>query len=166
MNTRCSENMSKSDLQSSGVREKVLDKSSNDGGADDRKRDINDIFEDIALSEERICDDAYEKGFADGEVAGNVDGYHLGFHRGADIGSELGYYYGVLGEQKKALASHPERMVKAVDVCLELIDAFPRTNDEHVDIFAEIDKIRASYRKACALLKISSKYPGASKLSF
>lgn len=154
--------MSKSDSQSGSVQETVLNKSS----LDDAKRDINDIFDDIALSEERISDEAYQDGYSEGELAGNVDGYHLGFHRGADIGSELGYYYGILSEQKEELSTSTERTVKAVENCLELIDAYPRINDEHVDIFGELEKIRSLYRKTCALLKISSKYPGANKLSF
>lgn len=158
--------MSKLDSQSVSAREKFLDKSLNDCG-NDSERDINDIFDDIALSEERISDESYQEGFNDGESTGNVDGYHLGFHRGADIGSELGYYYGVLSIQKVALTtSSTERTIKAVETCLQLIDAYPRSNDEHVDIFAELEKIRSLYRKTCALLKIASKYPGANKLSF
>lgn len=152
--------MSESSVQSGSVQEKAID------GSGESERDINDIFNDIALSEERISDEAYQEGFNEGELAGNIDGYHLGFHRGADIGSELGYYHGILSEQKGLLATSSERAVKAVESCLELIDAYPRTNDEHVDIFAELEKIRSLYRKTCALLKISSKYPGANKLSF
>lgn len=154
--------MSTLDSQSGSVQEIVLRKSS----IIDATRDINDIFDDIALSEERISDEAYQEGYSEGELTGNIDGYHLGFHRGADIGSELGYYYGILSEQKKDSTTSSERTVKAIENCLELIDTYPRINDEHIDIFVELEKIRSLYRKTCALLKISSKYPGANKLSF
>lgn len=159
--------MSELDPQLGGTQEKVLENlPTTDAGNCDSERDINDIFNDIALSEERISDEAYQEGFGEGELAGNIDGYHLGFHRGADIGTELGYYYGILSVQRKESTTFTERAIKAVDACMGLIDSYPRTNDEHVDLFAELEKIRSQYRKTCALLKISSKYPGANKLSF
>lgn len=128
-------------------------------------RDINDIFDDIALSEEKISELGYQKGYRDGELAGNTDGYHLGYHRGAELGSELGYYYGVLSKYSKK-KSNSERINKAIDTCLSLIDTFPRTNDETIDILALADTIRAHYRKSCALLKINGKYPEADQLTF
>lgn len=157
--------MSTSSSQTGCVQEKVLDNPSIDCSGDSEP-DINDIFIDIALSEERISHEAYQEGFSEGVLAGNIDGYHFGFHRGADIGYELGYYYGVLSEHKKNWTKSTERLVNTVEACLKLIDAYPRTNDANVDIFAELDKIRSLYRKTCALLKISSKYTGANKLSF
>lgn len=155
-------------MQSGSAEEKSPDKSLPiSGDAVNSERDINDVFDDIALSEERIKGEAYDEGFCAGELEGSVDGYHLGFHRGTDIGRELGYYNGILtGHNKTNQTTHSERTVTAVETCLRLIDNYPRTNDEHVDIFEELEKIRSQYRKACALLKISSKYPEANKLSF
>lgn len=127
-------------------------------------RDINDIFDEIALSEERINAEGYQKGLADGKAVGNTDGYHLGYHRGAELGAELGYYYGVL----KAHSSerNTERQQRSIDTVLKLIDDFPRTNDEQSDILGLADSIRAQYRKACAILKINGKYPETDQLSF
>lgn len=129
--------------------------------------DINDIFDKIAFCEDRKNAEGYGKGIADGTLAGNTDGYHLGYHRGAELGAELGYYYGTLqayahSERNKI----PDRQQKSIESVLKLIENFPRTNDDQVDIFHLADNIRAQYRKACTILKISGKYPDSDQLSF
>ncbi|XP_055312829.1 protein LTO1 homolog [Sitodiplosis mosellana] len=128
-------------------------------------RDINDIFDDIALSEERINEESYQKGLTDGQSIGNTDGYHLGYHRGAELGAELGYYYGVLQSYANR-EQNTERQQKSIDLVLNLIGEFPRTNDEEADILRLADTIRAQYRKTCAILKINGKYPESDQLSF
>lgn len=128
-------------------------------------RDINDIFDDIALCEDRINEDGYQKGLAEGKSIGNTDGYHLGYHRGAELGAELGYYYGILQIHSNC-SENSERQQRAIESVLKLIDNFPRTNDDQVDIIELANNIRAQYRKACAILKISSKYPDSDQLSF
>lgn len=128
-------------------------------------RDVNDIFDDIALSEDRINEKGYQKGFADGKSIGNTDGYHLGYHRGAEIGAELGYYYGILSSYSNR-DTNTEKQQNSIDAVLTSIDKFPRTNDEKVDILGLADQIRALYRKACAILKINGKFPEADTLTF
>lgn len=129
------------------------------------ERDINDIFDDITLTEERINEQGYEKGLLEGKESGNIDGYHLGYHRGAELGAELGFYHSTLNNQLKS--SNPSERLKAtIQKVLDLIDQFPQTNDEHIDILELADAIRAHYRKACAILKISGKFPEAEQLSF
>lgn len=128
-------------------------------------RDINDIFDDIALSEVRINEEGYQKGLTDGKLIGNTDGYHLGYHRGAELGAELGYYYGVLQSYVNS-EKNTERQQKSIDTVLKLVTEFPCTNDEQADILGLADTIRAQYRKACAILKINGKYPESDQLSF
>lgn len=128
-------------------------------------RDINDIFDDIVLSEERINEEAYEKGLLEGKVSGNTDGYHLGYHRGAELGAELGFYYGTLDEYRRSTSVNDRQKV-TIEKVLDLINQFPRTNDEHVDIIGLADNIRAQYRKACAILKINGKFPESDQLNF
>lgn len=128
-------------------------------------QDINDIFDDIALCEDRLNEEGYQKGFEAGKSIGNTDGYHLGYHRGAELGSELGYYYGLL--QSHSNSEHnTDRQQKSIEIVLKLIDDFPRTNDEQADILGLADSIRAQYRKTCAILKINGKYPESDNLSF
>lgn len=125
-------------------------------------RDINEVFDEITLTEDRINVQSYEKGYKDGVESGNTEGYHLGYHRGSEIGAELGYYFGVLS----AVKTESQRNKKLIDSCLELIQKFPHTNDENCDIFREIDHLRATYRKTCAQLKINGKFSETDCLSF
>lgn len=132
------------------------------------EKDINDAFDDILLSEERLNQQGYEEGFIQGKKEGNPEGYHLGYHRGAELGAELGYYLGVVkyyvaleGEQKPS-----EKINNNLQQLITLIEEFPKTNDENYDILAQADVIRARYRKTCSLLKIDSKFPDSGKISF
>lgn len=125
----------------------------------------NDIFNEIALCENRINEKSYQEGFEIGKSIGNTDGYHLGYHRGAELGAELGYYYSVLHTYLNS-EQNTERQRKSIETVLKLIIDFPRTNDEQSDIFGLADTIRAQYRKTCAILKINGKYPDSDQLSF
>lgn len=40
--------------------------------------DVNDVFESILLSEERVSEEGYRKGFEIGVRDGNLEAYHLG----------------------------------------------------------------------------------------
>ena len=40
--------------------------------------DINDVFDQILLSEERISEEGYKLGFEKGVSEGNLQAYHLG----------------------------------------------------------------------------------------
>ena len=51
------------------------DKKNNESMAD---VNINDVFEQILLSEERIADEAYKQGFDKSVSEGNLEAYHLG----------------------------------------------------------------------------------------
>ena len=59
-------------------------------------RDINDIFDDIVLTEESLTKTAYEEGFQEAVDEGNLEGYKLGYANGIDVGEELGIYYGTI----------------------------------------------------------------------
>lgn len=129
-----------------------------------KEKDINDIFDEILLTEENLTETSYRVGFAEGTLAGNPEGYHLGYHRGAELGAELGYYSGVISIYLKK--SNSDKITKILLAIDEAIESFPKTNDENVDIFMLIDKIRGQYRKVCSLLKINGKYPEADSLNF
>lgn len=128
------------------------------------ERDINDIFDSIVLTEENLVQQGYEEGFTDGIAGGNTEGYHLGYHRGAELGAELGYYSGIVAVYLKS--KQPEKIHTALVALKHSLDAFPHTNDENCDILEVANQIRAQFRKSCALLKISGKYPEADGLSF
>lgn len=130
------------------------------------EQDINDVFDDIVFTEEKLTEQGYSEGFKDGQSAGNSEGFHLGYHRGSELGAELGYYYGITSfylNKKGEISSKVAGILENLKVALE---EFPQTNDENCDIFELANGIRAQFRKACTFLKISGKYPEADDLNF
>ncbi|CAH2090103.1 unnamed protein product [Euphydryas editha] len=132
--------------------------------------DFNDVLENIFLSENKQCEKSYEEGFEVGIEAGNPEGYHLGYHKGAQLGRELGHYLGIvsyhLENQERSEVQYSEKIIKQLEKVKELIDSFPRKNSEDHDILGLAENIRSQYKKACALLKISSTNPYGGDISF
>ncbi|XP_049875267.1 protein LTO1 homolog [Pectinophora gossypiella] len=132
--------------------------------------DFNDVLDNIFLREETQHKESYEEGFKSGSSAGNPEGYHLGYHRGAELGRELGYYYGIVTHNieanKKSEAKLSEKIISQLSKVKELIDSYPRENSEDQDILGMAETIRAQYKKACAMLKISSANPYDAGVSF
>ena len=110
------------------------------------ERDINDIFDDIILSEERLVEKGYQEGFAEGCVQGNADGYRLGFAQGLQLGEELAEIYGLV----VALQLQNKHTAK-VKHCMEqlklLIEEFPKENDPEADIIGLVEQIRNLYKR-------------------
>lgn len=118
--------------------------------------DINDVFESIAFSEQKISDSAFEEGFVKGVSEGEVEGYHLGYHRGAEIGAEIGYYNGCIDALYR-VDSHEKHNPKCIELMHKiknLINKFPKHNADDVDIIFLRDSIRAQFKRLCSLLKI------------
>lgn len=137
---------------------------------DDEAADINDIFYSIALSEERLAREGFQEGFRKGCFEGEVEGFHLGYHRGAEIGAEIGYYKGVVETllviSDKRKQNVPAKVFSALQKVSDLINQFPTSNVDDVDIVAARDNVRARFKKACALLKIEGTFPELSRFSF
>ncbi|XP_018578384.1 oral cancer-overexpressed protein 1 homolog [Anoplophora glabripennis] len=134
----------------------------------EKERDINEVFDELLLSEEKVIADSYKEGFEIGAAKGNPEGYHLGYHRGAELGSEIGYYTGVI-ESYLNLSNDgrlPEKIVKSLDNLKKLLDSFPWHNAEDIDIIEQANIIRAKFKKVCAQLKIDITYPENGNLSF
>lgn len=127
-------------------------------------RDINELFDDILLTEEIQEEEGFAEGYLDGQKAGNTEGYHLGYHRGAELGAELGYYLAIATKHSKTTKS--DKILTNLTNLIGLINSFPKTNDPEVDIIQSAENIRALFKKVCALLKIDGKFPGADKLTF
>lgn len=133
------------------------------------EKDFNDLLDDIFLGEEKQHKESYDQGFKAGSEAGNPEGYHLGYHKGAELGRELGYYLGTITHhinENKSNANYSEKLLSQLTKVKELIEAFPRTNSEEHDVLAKAEAVRAQYKKACALLKISSVNPYDAGVSF
>ncbi|XP_063700038.1 protein LTO1 homolog [Culicoides brevitarsis] len=129
--------------------------------------DINEALDNIFMSEQNILEENYQKGFETGKAQGNTEAYHLGYHRASEIGAELGYYFAILKRQQQNPSPHTsERISKLISTLLTKIEEFPRFNDPNVDIIGSVTEIRSKYRQICASIKLNSKFPEASTLSF
>lgn len=136
-------------------------------GDDLNSIDVNDAFDSIALAEESFSSSGFKEGFEKGKGVGEFEGYHLGYHRGAELGAEIGFYKGFLQAFKNTTdSSIIARHNNIVEKLTQLIDSFPRFNDETVDIVVLRDQIRSLYKRLCSLLKTDSCLPEDSKLSF
>ncbi|CAF4857423.1 unnamed protein product [Pieris macdunnoughi] len=133
-------------------------------------RDFNDILDDIVLSEDAQEKESYKEGYQQGVETGNADGFHLGYHRGFQLGRELGYYMRIVRHHLELNDTldpkYSDKILKQLQKIKELIDEFPRTNSEEHDILKMAETIRAQFRKACSLLKISSNMPYDAGVSF
>lgn len=128
--------------------------------------DINDVFDNIVFIEENLTEQGYAEGFKEGQSTGNSEGYHLGYHRGSELGAELGYYYGITTYYLTDKVEKSSKIAAILENLKISIENFPKINDENCDIFELANGIRAQFRKACSLLKISGKYPEADDLNF
>ncbi|VVC93419.1 unnamed protein product, partial [Leptidea sinapis] len=115
------------------------------------------------MSEDSTQKESYTEGFTAGVEGGNSEGFHLGYHKGARLGKELGYYLGIanihLERNANSDTKYPDKIIKQLEKLKDLINSFPHTNSEEHDIVSMADNIRVNYKKACALLKISSVNP-------
>ncbi|XP_044257851.1 protein LTO1 homolog [Tribolium madens] len=136
---------------------------------DESEKDINDAFSDILLSEDRIFENSYNEGYELGKQEENIEAFHLGYHRGAELGAEIGYYTSIASSYltfHQGDKSGDDKIVKELETLRDMLDSFPRENDPNVDILELMGKIRAKFKKICAVLKIQPPFPESDKLSF
>lgn len=113
-------------------------------------RDINDLFDDIVLTEEKHARQGYDEGLADGQEQGNEEGYRLGYAQGVQLGEELGKILGQVVAQQQL--NHTEKVKRSLEQLRGLIEEFPRTNDPEADIIGAVETIRNTHRRLRALL--------------
>ncbi|EDW31721.1 GL10806 [Drosophila persimilis] len=113
-------------------------------------RDINDLFDDIVLTEENHARLGYEEGLKDGNSQGNEEGYKLGYSQGVQLGEELGRILGEVVAQQQF--PHTERVRRTLDQLRSLIEGFPRKNEPEADIIGAVETIRNTNRRLRALL--------------
>lgn len=117
------------------------------------EKDINDVFDDLLFVEERLIEEGFKEGFNESSIQENTEAYHLGYHRGAEIGAEIGYYKGVVEYFLNSASTLDKKHIEQLEVLNRNLDEFPKTNTENVDFLAVFNRIRAQFKKLCALLK-------------
>ncbi|XP_030554361.1 protein LTO1 homolog [Drosophila novamexicana] len=113
-------------------------------------RDINDLFDEIVLTEEKHARLGYSEGISDGRAQGNQEGYQLGYAQGVQLGEELGAIYGQVVAQQQL--PHTKKLLRTLQQLRELIEQFPRNNNPEADIIGAVEQIRTTHRRLCALL--------------
>jgi hypothetical protein len=110
----------------------------------DETADINDVFNSIALSEERLSREGFQKGCFEGEL----EGFQLVYHPGA----EIGYYKGVIDIfliiSNKRKHDIPDKEVGVLQNMSDVINHFPSSDVEDFDTIAAHDNVRARFKKA------------------
>ena len=124
--------------------------------------DINSVFEDIALSEDRFTDQGFSEGVRAAENSCHSEGEQLGRDRGRIIGTEIGFYEGFV-EEYKQIYKQPEnkkeeKIVSALNKLENLLSAFPDYNSQEENFEEKLEEIRAKFKLLGSLLKISSEF--------
>ena len=122
--------------------------------------DINDAFDSITFSEERLVDSGYQEGYEQGALEGDQEGFLLGFQKGRELGQEIGFYQGFaegwIEELKLGDKKNPARVLNQLEKLLTLIKRFPSSNKKDNDLEELIGEIRAKFKAVCSMLKVSS----------
>ena len=125
--------------------------------------DINDVFDDITLSENKFTDIGFSEGFEAGKKQSYTDGDSLGRERGSQIGTEIGFYIGFVEEYRKQLEKEAtktkksEKIVSIITKLDSLLSEFPDYNCKE-GFEEKLEKIRATFKLLCSLLNISSEF--------
>ena len=127
--------------------------------------DINDVFDDITLSENKFTDIGFTEGFEAGKKQSYSDGDSLGRERGSQIGTEIGFYIGFIEEYRKQFENQQEspktkkseKIISIITKIDTLVSEFPDFNCKE-GFEEKLEKIRASFKLLCSLLNISSEF--------
>lgn len=100
----------------------------------------------------------YETGFEIGKKAGQDEGFTQGSTAGKERGSEIGFYKGftmtwsLLLQQELPLTQKSSKTLNKLNEVLELIEAFPTTNETDCD--ERLSKIRVKFKQLTSLLNV------------
>ena len=81
--------------------------------------DINDVFDAINSSEEKILKTGFEEGFEQGSIEGEKEGFVLGLSKGSELGTEIGFYQGFAEGWLSELRSNQEKRSEKTIIQLE-----------------------------------------------
>lgn len=131
--------------------------------------EINQVFDDIAFSEDKFVKKAFVDGLLKGLHDGDEKGYRLGFLKGVEFGTEIGYYEGIVKALRSLHDQNPACLTtKSLSVLNKLHSAlasFPSINCPNTDLIDQRDQVRSYYKQLCSLLKLDIALNGE-ELSF
>ena len=124
--------------------------------------DINEVFDDISLSEDKFTEQGYKEGVESGIKKNFSEGEALGLEKGRQIGSEIGFYIGFVSEYRKQFSEpasdkRTEKILTALNKLDTLTSEFPDYNCKE-GFEEKLEEIRAKFKQLCSLLKINSEF--------
>lgn len=128
--------------------------------------DINDAFDAIALSEQRIFQEAFDEGVYKGKADGLKEGFHLGYHRGFELGYEIGFYLGVLSSLNVNTEEKSPRISAVYEKLNSALDSVPDENNTDCDILKLVESARANFKHLMSLLKLQVNLPTVPSIAF
>jgi len=127
--------------------------------------DINDVFDAINSSEEKILKTGFEEGFEQGSIEGEKEGFVLGLSKGSELGTEIGFYQGFaegwLSELRSNQEKRSEKTIIQLEKLVNLASQFSNTNSKDVDISDQLRDVRARFKTVCSMLRVSSEFEGS-----
>ncbi|XP_055694030.1 protein LTO1 homolog [Lutzomyia longipalpis] len=127
-------------------------------------QDINKVFVDIALSEDRAANVGYTEGLHKGFHSGNAEAYHLGYHKGAECGAELGFYSGIA--EATILLSREAKVCAAIEALKDGIANLSKVNQPDDANDDDMAIVRGKFHRLCSLLGIKNPFESDNKLAF
>ncbi|XP_037945108.1 protein LTO1 homolog [Teleopsis dalmanni] len=118
------------------------------------ERDINDIFDDIALVENNIANKSYHVGFEEGLTEGTKEGHALGYAHGIALGEEIGDMYGFVVAQLQF--QHTSKIKRSLEHLRHAIDDFISNIDVNIDNKTALEQIRVQFRRLQVMSEIKS----------
>ena len=132
--------------------------------------DINRVFEDIALYEDKASKSGFDLGYREGLLCGREEGRRLGFTKGMELGCEIGEINGFISmckTQHMVFSDLQKPRVKKLIQDLEaLIAKFPRENTKDMNFAESLMLIRARFKQLQSLLHIGTQHDAMEELSF
>lgn len=120
--------------------------------------DYDSVIDDILLSENHTAEKNYFEGTEKASENSYQQGFEIGFKKAYDIGLEIGFYDGILIAinklQKLKIIILSDREHNILQKLLNLIEAFPHSNDTNVNIVDKYNEVKGLYRKFCINFKI------------
>jgi len=120
--------------------------------------DLNTIFDDIALVENKAFASAFEEGVTKSRKEGFDEGYKLGLGKGLQVGTTIGFYRQFaeihLNRFDQLHAPRREKLHQALTQLLNLIAAFDLQDPKNENLFTDLETIESKFKQVKALVTL------------
>ncbi|XP_051171074.1 uncharacterized protein LOC127287957 [Leptopilina boulardi] len=128
-----------------------------------KEPDVNNVFENLLMTENLAAESNYEEGYKKGKN-NLLQGYHLGYHKTSSVATQLGFFKGEL------MKSHSQSTLLKVDLqkenLLSNINNFSVYNNSSTEIIKSFENIKFNFNKFCSMTKSNLASFEEDKLNF